>query len=163
MNRDLFLSILAMDSYNRGYGQRISVRLPDTGMIGNAVIGQISDIRSNFPAKNAGFFASAYSWNGETIISYRGTDGLDDILYGWTIGAGWTDQAQANLSIEFYKAATGLDPFSSTAPTSITLTGHSLGGGLAGFVSMISGAEAVLFDHMPFAAANDNSALEHAA
>ena len=23
MNRDLFLSILAMDSYNRGYGQRI--------------------------------------------------------------------------------------------------------------------------------------------
>lgn len=30
------------------------------------------------------------------------------------------------------------------------LTGHSLGGGLAGFVSFISGATGVGFDHMPF-------------
>jgi hypothetical protein len=35
MNRDLFLSILAMDCYNRGYGVRVS-SLNESGRIGNA-------------------------------------------------------------------------------------------------------------------------------
>lgn len=107
MNRDLFLSILSMDSYNRGYAQRVN-GLSDSGMIGTASILSQSDIRLGFAAVNAGFYALSYDYNGETIVSYRGTDGLNDLLNGWTVGAGWTDQAQANLSIEFYKAATGL-------------------------------------------------------
>jgi hypothetical protein len=37
MNRDLFLAILSMDSYNRGYGQSIK-NLPDLGSVGNASI-----------------------------------------------------------------------------------------------------------------------------
>ena len=63
--------------------------------------------------QRSGFYALAYDWNGEKIVSYRGTDGLNDVTKGWTIGAGWTDQAQADLAVEFYKAATGLDAFSS--------------------------------------------------
>ena len=44
MNRELFLAILAMDSYNRGYGQGIT-GLSNTGLIGNASILSQSDIR----------------------------------------------------------------------------------------------------------------------
>ncbi len=42
MNSDVFLSILAMDSYNRGYGSGLS-GLPQTGTIGSATIGQNAD------------------------------------------------------------------------------------------------------------------------
>ena len=37
MSRDLFLAILSMDSYNRGYGPGIKLR-PDSGMLGSATI-----------------------------------------------------------------------------------------------------------------------------
>jgi hypothetical protein len=37
MTKNLFLAILSMDSYNRGYGQGIS-GLSETGSIGNAII-----------------------------------------------------------------------------------------------------------------------------
>jgi hypothetical protein len=81
MNRDLFLSILAMDSYNRGYGAGIS-KLGETGQIGNAQLIARSEILGNAANatyqnwQSAGFYASAYDWNGETVISYRGTDNL---------------------------------------------------------------------------------------
>lgn len=59
MNRDLFLAILSMDSYNRGYGQGIT-GLSNTGLIGNASILSQSDIRPGFTAVNASFYAIAY-------------------------------------------------------------------------------------------------------
>lgn len=78
MNRDVFLWLLALDSYNRGYGQ--NVRLYDDqspigqnelGLrIGNAVI---SSQNISEAARAAGFYAIAYNWNGETIISLSGT------------------------------------------------------------------------------------------
>jgi hypothetical protein len=79
MNRDLFLAILAMDSYNRGYGQNVKLEVGDdvTGRneigrkLGNAVI---SAQNITAAAQAAGFYAIAYEWNGETMISYRGTD-----------------------------------------------------------------------------------------
>ena len=148
MNRDLFLSILALDSYNRGYDSGLSGLSNLIGTrIGNATI-KADDVSQK--AKDAGFYAVAYEWDGKTVISYRGTDGLDDVYKGWTTGLGWTDQDQANLALEFYQAATERDPFAYEIPTDIILTGHSLGGGLAGFVSVLSGAEAVMFDHMPY-------------
>lgn len=150
MNRDLFLSILALDAYNRGYGGGV------TGLSASAGtrLGLASIIRDANDADGvsiaAGFYAIAYEWDGKTVISYRGTGGLDDVYKGWTTGLGWTDQDQANLALEFYQAATERGPFAYEIPTDIILTGHSLGGGLAGFVSVLSGAEAVMFDHMPY-------------
>lgn len=73
MNPDVFLSLLALDSYNRGYGQNVG-GLGNTGMIGNATILAQSDINEGSAEVEAGFYAIAYDWNGQTIISYRGTD-----------------------------------------------------------------------------------------
>lgn len=82
MNRDLFLAILALDSYNRGYGQRLA-GLSDNGKLGRAEILYGSEVlltdeldRKDIPAD---FYAVAYEWNGETIISYRG--GIPGTVY----------------------------------------------------------------------------------
>ena len=37
MNRELFLSILALDSYNRGYGFNVS-ELSESGNLGQAIL-----------------------------------------------------------------------------------------------------------------------------
>lgn len=82
MNRDVFLSLLALDSYNRGYGQLVFVndgdnpngQIETNRRIGNArVVGQ-SDVLDGSNVRDAGFYAIAYDWKGETVISYRGTN-----------------------------------------------------------------------------------------
>ena len=74
MNRDLFLAILSMDSYNRGYAQSINGLNVELGVteLGGATIIRQSDVVAGSAGVNAGFYAIAYDWNGETIISYRG-------------------------------------------------------------------------------------------
>ena len=83
MNHDLFLAILALDSYNRGYNAR--TKLPGTGgLIGTAsILTDSTDQLGEVSTQAAGFFALSYNWNGETIISIRGTDDLPDLIYGW--------------------------------------------------------------------------------
>jgi hypothetical protein len=68
INCAVFKSILAMDSYNRGYNPGIQL---SGSMIGNA---QIRNDPLPVGYESASFFAQAYTWNGETVISYRGTD-----------------------------------------------------------------------------------------
>jgi hypothetical protein len=88
MNREVFLSLLALDAYNRSYGQSLNgLEVPNfdaNGLplqdvrIGNArivsdssLLGETSDGRID---EAAGFYAIAYEWNNETVISYRGTN-----------------------------------------------------------------------------------------
>jgi hypothetical protein len=108
---DLMLSILAMDSYNRGYGEGIVGLSAAAGtMIGDAKI--IRD--ANDPggiARSAGFYAVAYDWNGKTVISYRGTDYLTetnsiggDMLNDYGVGVGSPFGPQAGLAVDFYNA-----------------------------------------------------------
>ena len=82
MNNILFNAILSMDSYNRGYNAGIRFgNLPDgesqtiLEQLGNAIIITDSriivdsgDIREDIPI---GFYAIAYSYNDETIISFQ--------------------------------------------------------------------------------------------
>ena len=139
MNRDLFLAILAMDAYNRGYGVGIS-GLDESGDIGNATIRDF-ELGEKAGWQAAGFYAIAYDMTGvagfaagERVISYRGTDGASD-FYAYGIGLGQPFALtggltnQARLTIEIYRAVagSGTDPFAAN----ITTTGHSLGGGLA--------------------------------
>jgi hypothetical protein len=68
-------AILAMDAYNRGYNPGIAGLGEMGSQVGTATVG----IDANDPegvAQAAGFYGLAYEWNGETVISYRGTDNL---------------------------------------------------------------------------------------
>lgn len=125
MNRELFLSILAMDSYNRGYGDGIK-GLDSPGpdpesdskiKIGEATLLFDANDRAGV-ARTAGFYAIAYNVANTglsgltgTVISYRGTtyetNGSDlskyrDIWNGWLVGAGLLVD-QSKLTLEFYK------------------------------------------------------------
>ncbi len=141
MNRDVFLSILALDSYNRGYepGLDLGTSSDASGtQIGNATI---SKNKGDADARDASFYAIAYNWEGETIISYRGSDYHDgwweqfpfvniptstDFWDGWSATAGWTS-GQVGLAIDFYEDVTGTT-ISGSASSNVTTNGHSLGG-----------------------------------
>lgn len=76
MNRDLFIAILSMDSYNRGYGQSIREDKLGGNRVGDATILTFSsEVSAGWEA--AGFYAIAYKWDGETIISFRGSDSIN--------------------------------------------------------------------------------------
>ena len=153
MNKDVFLAILSVDSYNRGYNQGVK-GLSDTGGIGTATIIRQSNIADGSTEVAAGFYALAYTVtgvvgieDGTTVIAYRGTDPsnqaqtIADLWNGWSsfTGVGWA--SQFGLARTFYGAVTTHDFPSATnlAPANVILTGHSLGGALAGFVGARGG------------------------
>ncbi|CAM3295549.1 hypothetical protein SPAN111604_15005 [Sphingomonas antarctica] len=164
MNRDLLMSILAMDSYNRSYGANLDIAT--TG------IGTATENTFSLPtgAEAVGFYASSYNWNGETIISYRGTNFQVDHWYsffssplwqdignGWGTGVGSNFEPQAKMAFEYYNTVAAHMSASDPRMANITTTGHSLGSGLAGLVSSIYNRSGVLFDNMPFEAAAANT------
>lgn len=62
MNRDLFLAILAMDSYNRGYGVGVG-GLNESGQLGLAtLLPATSSQKAGW--QDAGFYAIAYDVSG---------------------------------------------------------------------------------------------------
>ncbi len=161
---ELMYAILAMDSYNRGYDEGITGLGGLGSQIGTATI--LNDSENSTATKDeaqaAGFYAVEYLWNGETVISYRGTDqnfsfpfwsdSGSDLWNGYGTGIGSPMNDQAHLAAEFFQAVTNTqtsDPQAGLA----TLTGHSLGGGLAGLIGALYHNEAVMFDNMPFEAA----------
>lgn len=160
-NDDIFLAILAMDAYNRGYSS--GIELPDAKgtQIGSATISKtIADIVGfSANAEAIGFYAVAYDTPDGTVISYRGTDNptfnpfdeTGDVWRGWLFGTGLTLGTQLTLAQEFYEEVTENNVFEGEGGA--TLTGHSLGGGLAGHIAALSHSQAVIFDHEPFAAA----------
>jgi hypothetical protein len=91
ISEDLFLAILSMDAYNRGYNSGMGD--PNAGLagnlLGNATIGRATNANSEPDAVSASFFAQAYTWHGQTVISYRGTDNFAvDQPTGYGIGLG---------------------------------------------------------------------------
>ena len=143
MSADLMVAILAMDAYNRGYDAGLPY---DGNRIGDAIA-----LTVPLPAgsKGYGFYAVAYSLNGQTVISYRGTDDpIPDILYGYGVGAGSPYEPQAKFAIQFYQQV--LQQVGANAD--VVLTGHSLGGGLAGFVAELYGRSGKNWGHTPISA-----------
>ncbi len=86
ISKDLYLAILAMDAYNRGYGVGIGGLSGIGSKLGSATILTDSETQAvtKSSAAAAGFYAVAYTMGigadvptelqGKTIISYRGTD-----------------------------------------------------------------------------------------
>ena len=95
ISSDLFMAILALDSYNRGYN--VGVNLTGNS-IGTADIGID---KGDQQAQDASFFAQSYLWNGKTIIAYRGTDTIPGSLSDlpvFAIGATFPDTDQTRLT-----------------------------------------------------------------
>ncbi len=188
-SKDLLLAILSMDSYNRGYNPGIE-GLGESGFIGSARILSRPNEVDYQEWNDAGFYAVSYTLDasvgegadvlsaGSTVISYRGTDSQfsfnpwsddagGDVWNGYGSALGSSNTNQAHLAAEFFQAVTGtsdVDPRAGDA----TLVGHSLGGGLAGFIGAIYNQDAVLFNNMAFEgaafgldvnAANDNGII----
>ena len=165
---ELMLSILSMDAYNRGYDPGISGLSDESGSsIGNATITARSSSQAGSAEVNAGFYAISYTWNGQTVISYRGTDdvlglgaGVGDVWNGWITGTGTlVNSEQAALAVQFYDSVTGGDVAGGVSGGAV-LTGHSLGGGLAGFVASLTHDQAYVFDNMPYILAATKFAYE---
>jgi hypothetical protein len=155
--QDLFNIILAMDSYNRGYLPGLKL---EGSRIGDAAILQSQGFTVPANSQAAGFFAQAYRLDsGEVTISYRGTDinfsvpvlnpTGTDLLNAYGVGAGSPFGPQAQLAVQFYNQVLSASP----AGTQIALTGHSSGGGLAGYVATLYGKQGWLFDNMAFESA----------
>jgi hypothetical protein len=154
-----------MDSYNRGYGAGLNDNgAGDGDGLGDAIgsgIGSATVLAASRSAPTsaevaAGFYAVAYNTPYGKVISYRGTDFTPagdlstDATQGWPLGGGDYFTPQAALSVEF------LDEVQNdNEPGSVILTGHSLGGGLAGFNARLFGNEAVTFDPMTYLRAAD--------
>jgi hypothetical protein len=90
ISEDLFLAILAMDAYNRGYASGVGNNTDGLGGLGSQ-IGTATVTRQDKSAEAvaASFFAQSYTWNGQTVISYRGTDVLPGLS-----AASWRDITQ---------------------------------------------------------------------
>ncbi len=161
ISKDLFLAILSMDSYNREYGA--GIELGDSSQIGAATILDRESFgidSTKYQAwQDAGFYAIAYDVDASgvdgfdtntTVISYRGTDAVPDYTTGWVVSAGLIgDWTQAPQALAFYSAVTG-QVYSDGPAANTYLTGHSLGGGLVGYVSQLSGTPGLGVDHMPY-------------
>ncbi|MGO9005582.1 MAG: hypothetical protein ACLQIQ_20410 [Beijerinckiaceae bacterium] len=130
---DLFLAILALDACNRGYNPGMIFNGSSDAVgtqIGDATI--LQDTNADAAAQAATFYAIAYNWEGETVISYRGTTNpvsLGTILTGWSLGIGFAAASQAQMALQFYAQVESKTGGAAGGQT-IELTGHSLGGGL---------------------------------
>jgi hypothetical protein len=115
MDRELFLAILSMDSYNRGYLPGIK-NLPESGSVGTATLRPASPTQQQ-GWQAAGFYAIAYDVAGlggasgtTRVLMYRGSDTFaafpwdptgGDINSGYGIALGSPYGPQALLAAEF--------------------------------------------------------------
>ncbi len=98
------------------------------------------------------------------MISFRGTDNLSlslnsgsDIYNGWVQGGGYLSTQSVDAE-NFYQAVTGTSVLQARQGTTL-LVGHSLGGGLAGYIASLTGNQAYVFDNMPYAQSAVNRAI----
>lgn len=85
-----------MDSYQRGYSPGIS------GITGNK-IGTASILEVELPesSQSDGFYAAAYQWGADKVISYRGTD--FDVTNSFQRGDSVTVKLDKAIKSEFLK------------------------------------------------------------
>ncbi|MEO7178570.1 MAG: hypothetical protein ABIW83_06985, partial [Allosphingosinicella sp.] len=152
MNENVFLAVAAMDAYNRARVSATKLAIP-TNRIGNATVVSIGESAAD------GFVGVSYLLTdyigtlgaGTTVIAYRGTDGFADVLSAWPGIIGDPYTAQASDAVAFYHEV------KAGAPGGIIMTGHSLGGALAGLVASLAFEQAVLFANIAFELAATNT------
>lgn len=85
------------------------------------------------------FYGVLFSYGNQYIMAFRGTEAsqLDDLRSDFRLGLGLVESNQFISALNFYKEYSQYSPI---------LTGHSLGGGLANYVSVLTGARAYTFN-----------------
>lgn len=89
-----------------------------------------------------GLYAALFqSPDGKNVLAFRGTEPEEgsDIITDICLGTG-NDASQLHSALDYY------DDLRSWGYSNITLTGHSLGGGLANYVSVLRGVKAYTFN-----------------
>jgi hypothetical protein len=94
-----------------------------------------------------GFSAGAYRNGAEVVIAFAGTNQTlwKDFVVANIPAGGGLSSAQITQATTFV-----LDTMKANPDTSITFTGHSLGGGLASVMAVFFDQEATIFDPAPF-------------
>lgn len=120
-------------------------------------IGWLEVSNSHFDDPSTGFEAVTFTNGSEIVISFAGTYDKDitgDMAADIGLATGF-GSAQLLQAAQYYLTVKRLNP-----DTTITFTGHSLGGGLAALVGVFFGVSATTFDQAPFAnSGQDNSLL----
>ncbi|MGJ5044676.1 MULTISPECIES: calcium-binding protein [unclassified Bradyrhizobium] len=132
----LINAVLAMDVYNRGVNPTLVVNFNRIGSY-ELVAASVTSTADNFEA-------ATYQLAGDPstrIISFRGTDSLADVP-SWLGGAGLAGWPTQFPDAESY--------YKTWATSNVSLTGHSLGGGLAGYIAALNDKVAYAYDAMPF-------------
>ena len=133
----LINAVLAMDVYNRGVNPALVVSFSQIGDY-QLVAGSIVSTADSFQAATYQLVVDPTT----RILAFRGTDDLADVP-SWLGGAGLTGWPTQFPDAEAYYAT-----WATTAH--VSLTGHSLGGGLAGYIAALDDKPAYTFDAMPF-------------
>ena len=100
---------------------------------------------------NSGFFATSYATgSNEIVIAFRGSNSPMDDMADWATNAAWSPDTQDPPyqlldAWNYYQLVKADNP-----NATISFTGHSLGGGLAGAMAALVGAEAEVFAPAPF-------------
>jgi hypothetical protein len=110
---------------------------------------KITNPDSHFSDAGTGFEAVSFQRgtgaDAEIVISFAGTYDAVDKLADINLGLGNGD-TQLYQAVEYYLQIKAENP-----DAKITLTGHSLGGGLASLVAVFFGEKAITFDQAPLA------------
>jgi len=93
----------------------------------------------------AGFEAVSFARGNEIVISFAGTNEGQDWLTNGTLGLGMSGD-QLRQAALYYAEVKAANP-----GTTISFTGHSLGGGLASVMGVLFNEKAETFDAAPFA------------
>jgi len=164
-NNEIMSAVLALDVYNRGNNAKLDAQ-SIVSDLGNQI--GLYKVQPNVVSKlgsdnglSAAYYISLEKSEYNDVISYRGTDvngnwgdTIQDGAHGFGLGAGFSEVASAQVreAMRFFEDVTDASQsYDHSNPIqNLTITGQSLGGGLAGFVAAVTGNKGILFQNMPY-------------